>query len=524
MASSTRWKFPVALTRLETMVCKRLTRTGRLFAFLRRHRHELFDEPFQAELAAMYTDMPRGNPPKPPALLAMVTLLQAYERKSDAAAVEEAVFDRRWQMVLDCMGDEEPIFSQGVLVDFRRRLIEHDLDRRLLERTVELAKTTGEFGDKALRVALDSSPLWGAGRVEDTFNLLGHALEVVVDCAAQVLGTTAELVRAEAKLKLLGGSSLKATLDIDWDKPDEQALALARLLDEVKTLRTWLESTLPDKIALPPLKEAIALVERLIAQDLEPDPGGSGMRIKRGVAKDRRVSIVDADMRHGRKSKSKLFNGYKRHLARDLDSEMILAATVRPANEPEHLAAEVLRPDVEKYGDVSELHIDRGYLASAWTREMFDNGERILAKPWTSRNGDRFPKTLFVIDLDRGVVRCPEKKLATIRSETARFDPHDCDVCPSRDRCTSAALGRGRTINIHPEERMLIQLRALRESADGRKDLRERVGIEHALAHVGRRQGPRARYIGTRKNVFDIRRTCAVENLVTLDRPIAAAA
>ena len=128
------------------MVCKRLARTGRLFAFLRRHRHELFDEPFQAELAAMYADMPRGNPPKPPALLAMVTLLQAYERKSDAGAVEEAVFDRRWQMVLDCMNVDEPIFSQGVLVDFRRRLIEHNLDRRLLERTVELAKTTGDFG------------------------------------------------------------------------------------------------------------------------------------------------------------------------------------------------------------------------------------------------------------------------------------------------------------------------------------------------------------------------------------------
>src|SRR5205085_8080266 len=114
--------------------------------------------------------------------------------------------------------------------------------------------------------------------------------------------------------------------------------------------------------------------------------------IKRGVAKDRRVSITDPDMRHGRKSKSKLFNGYKRHLARDLDGEMILAATVRPGNEPEHLAAELLRPDVERHGPVAELHIDRGYLASTWTRQMFGRGERILAKPWSPRNGDRFPK------------------------------------------------------------------------------------------------------------------------------------
>src|SRR5204863_7902760 len=133
-------------------------------------------------------------------------------------------------------------------------------------------------------------------------------------------------------------------------------------------------------------------------------------------------------------SKSRLFNGYKRHLARELDSEMIVAVTVRPGNEPEHLAAELLRPEVEAHGAVAELHIDRGYLASTWTREMYDSGERILAKPWTPRNGDRFPKTAFVIDLDRATVRCPENQLAVIRSAIARFDPQRCDACPSRAR------------------------------------------------------------------------------------------
>jgi hypothetical protein len=518
MQSPLRWMFPIELSRLESLVIRRLQRTGRLFAFLRKHRHELFDEAFQSELAAMYADMPRGTPPKPPALLAMVTLLQAYERKSDAAAVEEAVFDRRWQMVLDCIGTEEPIFSQGVLVDFRRRLIEHAMDRRLLDRTVELARRTKQFGDKALRVALDSAPLWGAGRVEDTFNLLGHALDVVVECAAQVLGTDAATIRVEARLQLLGGSSLKATLDIDWDNDAEQQHGLERLLEEVKRLRHWLASKLPDQIAQPPLKEALALVERVIAQDLEPDPHGGGMRIKRGVAKDRRISVTDPDMRHGRKSKSKLFNGYKRHLARDLDGGMILAATVRPANEPEHLAAEILRPDVEAHGAVAELHIDRGYLASAWTHERFERGERILAKPWTPKNGDRFPKTAFVIDLDRATVRCPEAHHASIHRSAARFNAPTCDACPSRPRCTRAALGHGRSISIHPQERMLLQLRALRATSDGRTALRHRTAIEHALAHVARRQGPRARYLGIRKNVFDLRRVCAVENLHTLDR------
>lgn len=517
------WNPPVELSQVEKMICKRLTRTGRLFAFLRQHRHELFDEAFQKELAGMYSDKPRGTQPKPPAMLALVTLLQAYERKSDAAAVEEAVFDRRWQMVLDCHGAESPPFSQGVLVDFRRRLMEHDMDRRLLERTVELAERTGDFGGKVLRVALDSSPLWGAGRVEDTFNLIAHAVEIIVELAAKVWGRSAEAVYADAGLTLFGKPSLKAALDVDWDDASQQGAALMRVITEVRRLREWIAETIPDKVGEPEMRQALDLLEQIMAQDLEPDPDSGGMRIKRGVAKDRRVSVADGEMRHGRKSKSRVINGYKRHVARDLDSTMILAATVRPANEPEHQAAEELRPQVERFGAVGELHVDRGYLASDWARDMFNSGERLLAKPWVPRNGDCYPKHAFSIDLERGVVRCPEQVEAEIRGGKASFDAAVCDSCPSRSLCTRAKPGRGRTISIHPEEAMFVELRRMKQTPEGRRSLRERVAIEHCLAHVCRRQGPRARYLGVRKNILDLRRVCTVENIHALDRLAAAA-
>lgn len=70
------------------------------------------------------------------------------------------------------------------MVDFRERMAAQDLDQKLLDRTVELAKETGLFGWQHLKAMLDSSPLLGAGRVEDTWNLIGRALETVVDCAA----------------------------------------------------------------------------------------------------------------------------------------------------------------------------------------------------------------------------------------------------------------------------------------------------------------------------------------------------
>jgi hypothetical protein len=94
-----------------------------------------------------------------PALLAMVLLLQAYTGASDAQAVELAIVDARWQMVLGVVGQDEAPFSQGALPAFRQRLIAKDMDRRLLERTIELARTTGAFDwkklPKNLRIAVD---------------------------------------------------------------------------------------------------------------------------------------------------------------------------------------------------------------------------------------------------------------------------------------------------------------------------------------------------------------------------------
>ncbi|MFT7580321.1 MAG: hypothetical protein ACI9MR_001990 [Myxococcota bacterium] len=203
----------------------------------------------------------------------MTTLLQAYQKTSDAVAVENTVLDRRWQLVLDCLDADEPLFSQGVLVDFRNRLIEHNMDRRLLERTVELAKESGGFGYKALRVALDSAPLWGGRRVEDTFNLIGHAMEVVVRCAASLTSMSSDEVRRLAGTKLLGHSSVKAALDIDWDDKREQQRALERLLDDAATLKAWVDKNIGDDTDVP-LNEALNLLARVIQQDLEPDPGG----------------------------------------------------------------------------------------------------------------------------------------------------------------------------------------------------------------------------------------------------------
>ncbi len=162
-----RWNPPRELSHREQLIIKRLKRTRKLFAFLRLQRHELFDRGFEDDLEGMYRQTGAGAEPVAPALLCMALLLQAYLGTSDAEAVELSVVDLRWQMVLGCLGAELPAFSQGGLQQFRERLIANDLDRRLLERTIELAKQTAEF-DWIWKPFNDEKP-----RLDDGINLFG---------------------------------------------------------------------------------------------------------------------------------------------------------------------------------------------------------------------------------------------------------------------------------------------------------------------------------------------------------------
>ncbi len=508
------WSPPVEPSPAEQLVMKAVRR-AKLFVFLRLHRRELFDEEFQAELAGTYADSPKGQPPVPPAQLALATILQAYAGVSDDEVIEATIMDRRWQLVLDCMDAGRPLFSKGTLVGFRRRLIEADLDRRLVERTVALAETTKGFGPRALRAALDSSPLWGAGRVEDTINLMGHALRKALGVIAvsqgrgQAAGTA--IVAAQAGVPQLAASSLKAALDRDWDDPAARDLALAQVLGFLDQVEAFTAGQPGGQAAA-----AVAVARQVRDQDV--DNSGPAPSLRRGVARDRRISVEDGQMRHGRKSRSLRVDGYKRHVLRDLDSGLIPAVGITPANRPEAEVTGDISADLDAAGlRLAELHIDRAYLSSALVR---DRGPdlAIYCKAWRVRNaGGRFAKGQFSIDFSGRRLTCPAGVNMPFQTgKTVHFPKATCAACPLRARCTTSS--NGRSVAIHPDEDLLTELRERQATPEGRAKLRERVKIEHALAHVGHWQGRRARYRGTRKNLLDLRRVAVVHNLHVIAR------
>ncbi len=494
----------------------RLVKRAKLFLFLRERRHEIFDEPFQEELSETYRDSRLGQPPIPPAQLALATILQAYTGVSDDEAMEAMVMDRRWQLVLDRLGEDEPPFSKWALVNFRKRLIEGDLDRRLIERTVAVAKRRGGFSGGRLRAALDSSPLWGAGRVEDTYNLLGHALKKALSVICRQQGRGLAEVAAEAGAEVLAGSSLKAALDCDWDDPGERAVALLRVLGALEAVEEYLQSGGFSESA--EATRSIETARRLRDQDFE-EADDEAPALRRGVARERLVSVEDPQMRHGRKSRSHRFCGYKRHVLKDLDSGLVRAVGVTRANAPEASVTGAIACDLARQPDAElrELHIDRAYLASELIRER-PAGLEVYCKAWRVHNAGRYAKTEFTLDWEKGRIRCPAGvEMDFELGGVVRFPKKTCAACPLRERCTKSKSA-GRSVSIHPDERLLGELRERQKSSEGRMKLRERVEVEHSLAHIGHWQGDRARYVGERKNLFDLRRSAVVHNLHVIAR------
>ncbi len=200
--------------------------------------------------------------------------------------------------------------------------------------------------------------------MEDTYNLLGHALRKALGVIARQQGRELTEIASEANAVLVAGSSLKAALDQDWDDPAQCEQALGVVLAALTAVERWLE-TAPEGHDEPVVAFSMTAAKQVKEQDVQ----GSAT-LRKGVAKDRRIAIEDSQMRHGRKSRSVRVDGYKRHILQDLDTGLVRAVGITAANAAEASVTDAIRADLAcQHVQVRELHIDRAYLSSTWVRE-----------------------------------------------------------------------------------------------------------------------------------------------------------
>jgi hypothetical protein len=273
----------------------------------------------------------------------------------------------------------------------------------------------------------------------------------------------------------------------------------------------------------------------VLGQDLEPDPDNpGGWRIARRVAKDRVISTVDPEARHGHKTNYRGFDGFKGHAAIDPDSEIITAVAVTPGNagdvEPvADLIADLTHPDLAglaAQGDEQPaVYGDSAYGAGDVLEQLENAGIAAMTKVQPPvAPGGMFTKDAFDINLADQTVTCPNGVTIPIRpvrgdkklAGKAEFGMH-CRTCPLVDMCTTSKSGRRISISRH--EARLTAARAQQKEPNWKADYQAtRPKVERKLAHLLRRRhgGRRARMRGTLRIGADFALLAAAVNLARL--------
>jgi hypothetical protein len=497
------------------------------YGFLASHRRELFhDEDF--------TDLycsDNGRPSVPPSLLATALLLQAYEGVSDEEAKARADFDLRWKVALGIALEERP-FAKSTLQLFRARLILHERVGTIFQKSLAFARRTGYFRSRKLKVVLDTTYVLGRGALKDTYNLLADGIVSLARALAARTHSDPEEWAREHHLGRYFGSSLKGEAGIDWDDPEARRVFLEGVVADADRVlmmaREAMENLSVGDTERGRLHGAAALLERLLMQDIERREEGT--TLKQGVSPDRVVSVHDPEMRHGRKSEKRRFDGHKAHLAVDPESQLITAADVLAGNAADHERALEVVEQAEANADVmvEEAVGDCAY-SNGNTRQAFaDAGRRLVAKMSSRRGGAQFPKEDFRIDLEAMSCTCPAgqqtHKVVSISSgdrygapgvplRAFRFDAAVCDGCPLRPKCVQARPGKGRLVMIHPQEALLQEARAFQHSEAFASYRQLRQVAEHRLARLMQLGVRQARYFGRTKTLFQLLMAATVANL-----------
>jgi hypothetical protein len=502
-----------------TAFCEGRVAPDSIYGLLHRECFRLFGDEMFSDL---FCDVGRRS--VPPLIVAVVMVLQRFEGCSDREAVDRFAFDARWKYAAGGLGFDYPGFVHTVLVDMRARLAGSDRPDRIFEAVLETARKAGLVGRRRV---LDSTSLYDAVATMDTVTLIRSAIRGLLGACDRVLESELRGLLARDDDYAVAG---KPVCDYE-DRQAREAMVDALAKDAGALL-----GALDGRALSAGVSQAAALLAAVVGQDL--DEGEDGVfQIARRVAKDRVISTVDPDARHGHKTSARGFDGYKGHVAVDPDSELITATTVTAGNVGDGQAVETLLASELSDSDASDpgedgerpaapeeplaVYGDCAYGAGSVldTLERADAEIMCKVQPPNAPAG-RYAKDAFDIDLTAGTVVCPAGQTAPLRpiknGHIAHF-ARACRSCPLADRCTTSTDGR--SIHVGLYEQQLTRARARQTDPGWKADYTAtRPKVERKISHLMRRRhgGRRARVRGHTKVDADFSLLAAAVNLARL--------
>jgi hypothetical protein len=480
---------------------------GSMFAFLARHRQDLFPD---GEFEDLFPSG-KGRPSIPASVMASILVLQTLHDLSDRETAEAARCDLRWKVATGMALDHKG-FDPSTLVYWRKRLAKSARPHRINEAVRTVVEQTRILRGHRKR-AVDSTILADAVATQDTITQLISAVRRVM---REVPGA-AELVTVVCTGH---DYSQPGKPVIDWDEPGARDALVSALVNDANALVEALDGVEVDERA----QAALALLALVAGQDVEPAEGSDGTdgrwRIARKVARDRVVSTVDPEARHTRKSPENRRDGYRAHVAAEPETGIITDERLTQAAGADNSDPAVAEEFLDAEDDTREWYGDSAYGTGDLRGAITDAGHDAVIKPMPLRAPVEGGFTVddFTVDERAGTVTCPNNITRPIsRTRVATFGVL-CRDCPLRSQCTTSKTGR--KIVLHQRDDLLRQAR--RDWAD-KPEPRERYrkfrpNVERVISQIASRGGRRLtlRYLGTGKNNAWLKRRTAALNLRNL--------
>jgi len=462
-----------------------------------------------------------GRPSLPPSLMSGVLLLQFFDDVSDGEALDRTKYDLRWKVALDLPLDFSG-FDPSSLSVYRKRLIENGRERYAFDRFVEAGRAAGFIPDK-VTLLTDTTWVKGAGAVQDTYTLLRKGVRKLLRALGYHLPGQRRGLSKQVRDLVETYADQDRKAEIDWSDAQARTEHLKVLVDDAEdVLNLALEQADDAEV------RAIGwLLTKILGDDLVTDKAGHP-QIGEGTASDRIISMTDPEMRHGRKSASRRFDGFKNSVSTELTSELILdiADVPAPGSDGAHLIPTIER--VEAHAGVTvERVIGDGAYGSGDNRAACTNyPDRSidLVSPLSQPHDPEVDKSAFQIDLEARRATCPQGHTVTGKDRKDRrgrpiltfaFARSDCETCPLFARCVRSKSA-GRTVRTHPHEALLREARQ-RQQTDEFKDLyRLRGRVEGKIAEVVGHGLRETRYLGEQKRQLQRLWTGAAVNLKRL--------
>jgi Transposase DDE domain/Transposase domain (DUF772) len=485
-------------------VAGHLVEQGSVFRLLAEHRRVLFPE-------AMFVDLfpsGRGRPSVPVDIAASILVLQALHGLSDREAMAALRTDLRWKVACGL-----PIghvgYDASTLTYWRKRLAASAAPNRIFEAVKAVVAESGAIKGKNRR-ALDSTVLNDAVATQDTVTQL---IAIIRKVRREVPGA-AEVV---AQVCTAHDYDDPGKPQIAWDDAEARAVLIDALVKDalavLEVLAGWeLEG---------PAAEVVALLALIAGQDVEPADGSDGTdgkwRIRRGVAKDRVISVVDPETRHAHKTVERRQDGFKAHLVVEPESgittgcELTKAAGAQAADGATGIrllvADDTISEPVQVLGDSA-------YGTGDALAAITGAGHLALVKPWAFKPAVPGGLTLddFTLDQAAGTLTCPAGLTRTITKNRKVTFGAGCNGCPLRAQCTTAT--RGRRITLHEHHGQQREHRQRAQDPAWQADYRQyRPMVERSIAWLVAGGNRTLRYRGVKKNNAWLHNRTAALNL-----------